>query len=206
MTGASAQVLAALLAAAALALLVRAAPESRLRPRPGSRPGPGRPGPPLAQAGPGSGPGRSRWPEPLRRNASDASRQATGHRHGPAPVPVVTDLVAVSLLTGLPPEVAVDAVAEALDAVGDPAAEVLRRKGPGFEPLVEALALAVATGLGPVPLVQAAGAQSRRRRAAAQQVAARRVGTLVVLPTGLCLLPAFVLLTVAPLVLDLVLG
>ena len=125
---------------------------------------------------------------------------------GGTPVPVVTDLVAAALLTGLPPAVAVEAVAEALDAADDPAGTALRAGGDGFAALTEALALAGATGLGPVPLVLAAASQARRARAARSQVAARRLGTLVVLPTGLCLLPAFVLLTVAPLVLDLLLG
>jgi hypothetical protein len=168
--------LAALLAAAAAALLVRPDPAARLA--------------------------RGRLPSwlRLRRNGSGPGLPGPG----PAPVPVVTDLVAAALLTGLPPAAAVEAVASALENVGDPAAESLRRNDSGFTPLTEALALAPASGLGPVPLVQAAAARSRRRRAAAQQVAARRVGTLVVLPTGVCLLPAFVLLTVAPLVVDLV--
>lgn len=178
MTGPTAA-LAALLAAAAAALLVRPDPAARL-----------------------ARPARGRLPSwlRLRRNGSGPGLPGPG----PAPVPVVTDLVAAALLTGLPPAAAVEAVASALENVGDPAAESLRRNDSGFTPLTEALALAQASGLGPVPLVQAAAARSRRRRAAAQQVAARRVGTLVVLPTGVCLLPAFVLLTVAPLVVDLV--
>ena len=147
-------------------------------------------------------------PDPARRlrrpTRSRPAREGPRAVPGAAPAPVVTDLVAAALLGGLPPAVAVDAVVTALDAVGDPAGKSLRRNDSAFDPLVEALALAGSTGLGPVPLVQAAATQARRRRAAAQQVAARRVGTLVVLPTGLCLLPAFVLLTVAPLVVDLV--
>jgi hypothetical protein len=97
--------------------------------------------------------------------------------------------------------------AAGMGAAGMGAAGMAGAGRPGaFGPLAEALELATRTGLGPVALVQAAAVEARRRRAAQSQVAARRLGTLVVLPTGLCLLPAFVLLTVAPLVLDLVLG
>jgi tight adherence protein B len=138
---------------------------------------------------------------------------------------VVTDLVAAVLLTGMPPTLAVEVVGDILSTAGDPAADGLRAVGAavrgavqsevttpddavpaGLQPLADALSLAARTGLGPVPLVHAAAAEARRRRAARSQVAARRLGTLVVLPTGLCLLPAFVLLTVAPLVIDLLLG
>jgi len=190
--------------------------------------------------------GRGRDPV-LRGPAGGPTAASTRRPPGqPAPEPVVTDLVVAALLTGLPPAVAVDAVADALEAAADPAATTLRalvdrsatplgaladrsatpvgaladsrravasaRPKPSplgedpFAALAEALDLAVRTGLGPVPLVEAAAVESRRRRAARRQVAARRLGTLVVLPTGLCLLPAFVLLTVAPLVLDLLLG
>lgn len=194
-------VTAGVFAAAAVALLVPPDPVARLSRAAG-----------VPRGGPRDGPVRwSRWPlrrsvarEPgsggrLRRGADRRPRSRT-------PVPVVTDLVAAALLTGLPPAVAVEAVADALDAADDPAAQALRSGVGGFEALTEALGLAAATGLGPVPLVRAAAGQARRARAARSQVAARRLGTLVVLPTGLCLLPAFVLLTVAPLVLDLLLG
>ncbi|MFN0283306.1 MAG: type II secretion system F family protein [Kineosporiaceae bacterium] len=171
-------------------------------------------------------------PGPTNGPTAGSTRRPAGQ---PAPEPVVTDLVAAALLSGLPPADAVNAVADALEAAADQAATPLRalvdrsatplgaladpshavasaRPKPSpvradpFAALAEALDLAVRTGLGPVPLVEAAAVESRRRRAARRQVAARRLGTLVVLPTGLCLLPAFVLLTVAPLVLDLLLG
>jgi hypothetical protein len=122
------------------------------------------------------------------------------------PVPVAMDLVAAALLTGLPPQAALVAVADAFEDLADPATASLRRLEGGFEVLGDALDLASRTGLGPVPLVRTAATEARRRRTARQQVAARRLATLVVLPTGLCLLPAFVLLTVAPLVIDLLLG
>lgn len=69
--------------------------------------------------------------------------------------------------------------------------------------LAEALALAREAGVAVAPLLSAAAEQERRARAAAARVAAARLGVQVVLPTGLCLLPAFVLLAVVPLVLAL---
>jgi hypothetical protein len=72
--------------------------------------------------------------------------------------------------------------------------------------LAAALSLSVATGAGPVALIRAAAEDHRRRLHTERTKAAHRLGVLVLLPTGLCLLPAFVLLTVVPLVIDLVLG
>ena len=72
--------------------------------------------------------------------------------------------------------------------------------------LAHASHLALVTGAGPADLVRA-GAQERRRLAAARSVqAARRLAVLVLLPTGLCLLPAFLLVTVVPLALSLLVG
>ena len=51
--------------------------------------------------------------------------------------------------------------------------------------------------------LRAAAEDQRRERASAQAVAVRRLAVLLVLPTGLCLLPAFLLLGVVPLVIDL---
>jgi tight adherence protein B len=108
----------------------------------------------------------------------------------------VADLVAALLAAGLP-------TAAALRVVVAAAREAGLAEPAGVEPLVEALALADATGLAPAGLVRAAAAEQRRRLSAARSVAAGRLSVLVVLPMGLCLLPAFVLLTVAPLAIGL---
>lgn len=121
-------------------------------------------------------------------------RRAPG-REVPPP-PVVADLVAALLAAGLP-------TAAALRVVVAAAREAGLAEPAGVEPLVEALALADATGLAPAGLVRAAAAEQRRRLSAARSVAAGRLSVLVVLPMGLCLLPAFVLLTVAPLAIGL---
>ncbi|HST84247.1 MAG TPA: hypothetical protein VLL08_21100 [Kineosporiaceae bacterium] len=70
----------------------------------------------------------------------------------------------------------------------------------------EALWLAARSGLPPTTLIRRSAAEERRRQAAAQARAVRRLEVLLVVPAGLCLLPAFILLGVAPMVLDLVLG
>ena len=106
---------------------------------------------------------------------------------------VAADLVAALLSAGLPP-------AGALAAVERSAADLGLAAPAGLEPVLEAVALAEATGLGPAGLVRSAAVEQRRRESAAADVAARRLAVLVVLPMGLLLLPAFVLLTVAPLV------
>ena len=148
-------------------------------------------------------------------------------------VPALLDLVAEVMASGASAPRAVAAVAECLDHVRDPTARHLARlaaelqgtarpwmplrrapdiraasAGPddAVAALTAALALSVATGAGPVVLIRAAAEEHRRRSEVELTRAAQRLGVLVLLPTGLCLLPAFVLLTIAPLVIDLVLG
>ncbi len=70
----------------------------------------------------------------------------------------------------------------------------------------ESLWLAARSGLPPTTLIRRSAVEERRRQTAAQLRAVRRLEVLLVVPAGLCLLPAFILLGVAPLVLDLVLG
>jgi hypothetical protein len=122
------------------------------------------------------------------------------------PAPVVIDLVAAVVEAGAPPSRAVRLVSGCLSDAGDPAGELLvsRDAAPAaWRPLFGALDLADSCGLGPVGLLRSAAGEQRRRRAEALAVAARRLAVLAVLPTALCLLPAFIVLTVIPLVLDL---
>lgn len=72
--------------------------------------------------------------------------------------------------------------------------------------LAEALDLAVRAGVAPAAMVQRAAATLRRRQAVAQQRAVRRLEIWLVAPAGLCWLPAFVLVGVVPLVVDLLRG
>jgi tight adherence protein B len=138
------------------------------------------------------------------------------------PGPVLLDLVAAVLHAGVPVTTALRVVGEAASAQGDARAgrELLRLAerhdfvlggADGSAPawvaaLDEVLLLARDSGLAAAPLLTATAAEERRRQAAIARAAAARLGVRVVLPTGLCLLPAFVLLAIVPLVLALLGG
>lgn len=80
------------------------------------------------------------------------------------------------------------------------------RPDAGLEVLADAVRMAAAAGLPPAALVRRAAAEERRRSATARQRAIRRLEVLLVLPVGLCLLPAFVLLGIVPVIVDLLVG
>jgi hypothetical protein len=142
------------------------------------------------------------------------------------PSPLILDLVAALVQGGAPPRAALRSVGEALQAMGDRRGDELlaastrigrpitaTATGPEPAPaerltavLEEALWLAARSGLPPTALLRRCAAEERRRRNAAQLGAIRRLEVLLVVPAGLCLLPAFVLLGVVPVVLDLILG
>jgi Type II secretion system (T2SS), protein F len=135
------------------------------------------------------------------------------------PGPVLLDLVAAVLNAGAPVTTALRVVGQAAFGQGDVRAgqELLRLADrhdlalaavdgatpPWVAALDEALLLARESGAAVAPLLAATAEEERRRRAAAARAAAARLGVRVVLPTGLCLLPAFVLLAIVPLVLAL---
>lgn len=160
------------------------------------------------------------------RYGSLAGQDLSGRVHRrdpPMPIALVLDLVAAGLDAGVSPSAAVRAVSDVLAAVDDPSAELLvecatmpsavgsgRGTNTGLAgpvgALQRALALAQTTGIAPASLVRSAAEQERCRRAAAQAVAARRLGVFAVVPLAVCLLPAFLVLTVIPVVLDLLQG
>jgi tight adherence protein B len=127
--------------------------------------------------------------------------------------------VAAVLQAGAPVTTALRVVGQAASSQGDVRAgrelielaerhdlalgAVDRAAPPWVVALDEALLLARESGAAVVPLLAAAAEEDRRRRAADARAAAARLGVRVVLPTGLCLLPAFVLLAIVPLVLAL---
>jgi len=144
-------------------------------------------------------------------------------RSGPGglPGPVALDLVAAVLRGGVPVTGSLRMVAASLDSFGAPGREDLLLLADRFdlaldmrlEPastwavlLQDALLLARDSGLAPGPVLATAAADARRRRATRRRLTAARLGVRLVLPTGLCLLPAFMLLTVVPLVLALLGG
>lgn len=73
---------------------------------------------------------------------------------------------------------------------------------PVLRPLAAALEPGWADGVDPCPLVRQAAASIRSRRRQEAQEAAARLGARLVLPLGLCFLPAFVLLAMAPVLLS----
>ena len=149
-----------------------------------------------------------------------ARRHPRGRAGGPTlSRPVLLDLVAAVLHAGVPVTTALRVVGEAASGQGDAEAgqELLRlaeshdlgladvdRTASGWvAALDDVLLLARDSGVAVAPLLTAAAAEERRRQAADARAAAARLGVRVVLPTGLCLLPAFVLLAIVPLVLAL---
>ncbi|MBE8145936.1 type II secretion system F family protein [Brevibacterium casei] len=121
------------------------------------------------------------------------------------------DLVAICLTAGLPIPVALTLTAEATgDRSGLP--RIARAKTIGgddlapddrLRPVLEVFAFSEQTGVGPAPLIESVAgelrAASRRRR----QEAAAALGVGLVVPLGVCILPAFLLLSVVPVVISL---
>ncbi|GAA1871081.1 type II secretion system F family protein [Brevibacterium marinum] len=121
------------------------------------------------------------------------------------------DLVAICLTSGLPIPVALTMTAE---ATGDRSrlGRIARSMTIGGQepseddrllPVLEVFEFAEHTGVGPAPLIESVAeelrASSRRRR----QEAAAALGVRLVVPLGVCILPAFLLLSVVPVVISL---
>lgn len=133
---------------------------------------------------------------------------------------LLLDLVAVALAAGAPVPTALAAVGSAWPG---PVGQVVARAARALElgapwdvawagasgaarALAGALAPAWLTGASPVPLLRAAAERSRATRRAAARAAAGRLGVQLVLPLGLCFLPAFMLLGLVPVVVSLASG
>lgn len=131
-----------------------------------------------------------------------------------ADLPLAADLMAAGLRAGAPVDHAAAAVAEAIGGpLGERLARVARSLRLGAEP-VEAWGH-VAAVAGAARMARAAVRSSasgaalagaltrladdlRADRAVASEAAARRAGVLIVLPLGLCFLPAFILAGLVP--------
>lgn len=121
------------------------------------------------------------------------------------------DLVAICLTSGLPIPVALTLTA---DATGDRSGlgRIARSMTIGGQelgdddrllPVLDVFEFSERTGVGPAPLIESVAkelrASSRRRR----QEAAAALGVKLVVPLGVCILPAFLLLSVVPVVISL---
>lgn len=130
------------------------------------------------------------------------------------------DLLALALGSGVPLVTAVEAVAE--DA-GDQVARHLRQVAAAmrwgvdevrawdglpavWKPAAASLALAVTAGVPPGALLRRAADDIRRGERQRLDEAIGRVSVLIVVPLGLCFLPAFALLTVVPVVMTIARG
>ncbi|HLU33606.1 MAG TPA: type II secretion system F family protein, partial [Natronosporangium sp.] len=133
-----------------------------------------------------------------------------------AALPLAADLLAVTLRGGAPVDRATLAVAE---AVPGPLAERLARVGrtlslggtpgeawaelapvPGGQRLVRAAVRSAEHGSALAAALRRLADDLRADRAIAADAAARRAGVLIVLPLGLCFLPAFVLAGLVPVI------
>nr|WP_239130686.1 type II secretion system F family protein [Actinoplanes nipponensis] len=133
-----------------------------------------------------------------------------------ADLPLGADLLAAVLRAGAPVDRAVSAVA---DALGGPLGERLARVGrslrlgaepgeawahladmPGAGRLVAAAVRSSASGGALAGALTRLADDLRGDRAVAVEAAAHRAGVLIVLPLGLCFLPAFVLAGLVPVV------
>jgi tight adherence protein B len=147
--------------------------------------------------------------------AGGRATESAGWLQPALPVPVVLELVCAALEAGLATSAAVQA---ALALAGGPTAQAhLLLGGWGgaagtrrsdvvaapWLPLARALDLADRTGASAAVLLRGAAADERARRRRRAQVRAGRLGVQLVVPLGLTVLPAFVLLGVAPVVLGL---
>ncbi|MFG3297679.1 type II secretion system F family protein [Micromonospora chersina] len=133
-----------------------------------------------------------------------------------ADLPLAADLLAAALRAGAPVDRSVLAVA---DALGGPLADRLGRVGrtlelggtaaeawehlgpvPGAERLVTGAIRSSSSGAALAGALTRLADDLRSDRSTAAEAAARRAGVLIVLPLGLCFLPAFILAGLVPVI------
>ena len=133
-----------------------------------------------------------------------------------ADAPIAADLLGAALAAGVTAEAALPVVAGAVGGplglrlkhvwrllrLGQPAASAWAQLGPEpvLAPLVAAASRSARTGAPLAELLAWAAVDLRQEAHAAARAEIRAAGIRAVLPLGLCLLPAFVLLGVVPLV------
>ncbi|MEU4333428.1 type II secretion system F family protein [Micromonospora lupini] len=150
----------------------------------------------------------------LRRIESPAARSR--RLREAADLPLAADLLAAAMRAGAPVDRSVLAVAEALDG---PLASRLARVGrtlllgggpveawsaldgvPGAERLAAAAFRSANSGAALAGALTRLADDLRADRATAAEASARRAGVLIVLPLGLCFLPAFILAGLVPVI------
>ncbi|WGW11057.1 hypothetical protein LWF01_13230 [Saxibacter everestensis] len=137
---------------------------------------------------------------------------------------LVMDLVAVGLHSGLAPNRALEVVAAAVgeggadlatlgrsllleqadEAISEQPDDQHSRRSALTRDIASTIRFAHLTGAPAAGLIQSRVEELRRRRVREAQAAAGRLGVRLVLPLGLCILPAFIALGVMPVVISLV--
>lgn len=174
---------------------------------------------------PGSGGSARDWRGLLRRRrrggaagteADEGADEGSEVRLGD--VAAACDLVALALTSGAGVDQALTEVAEGSGApVGAALRSIVASRRWGLDPvvggsdlawgpLVRAVRLAEAAGVPPAAAMRRAAEDLRSRRQHRWETATARLRVQVVLPLGLCFLPAFLLTTVVPVVLALAAG
>ncbi|MER5554160.1 type II secretion system F family protein [Streptomyces sp. NPDC002793] len=137
-------------------------------------------------------------------------------------LPMAADLLASCLSAGAGPRDAAEAVGE---SIGGPVGERLARTAaeislggepsqawgrfgeiPGAAPLARCLERAATTGAPAAEPVSRLADEMRAERTSAAVARAQRAGVLITAPVGLCFLPAFLTVGVAPVVIGLAVG
>ena len=151
-----------------------------------------------------------------------AWRSRVSRRRGPdggADPALLLDLMAVALAAGAPLPAALSAVGAAWPgADGRSLVRAARARelgapwdvawagGGAVAAVAAALEPAWTAGASPGPLLRTAADRLRSRRGAQLRAAAARLGVRLVVPLGLCYLPAFVLVGLVPVVISLAVG
>ncbi|WP_406451623.1 type II secretion system F family protein [Streptomyces sp. NBC_00876] len=151
-----------------------------------------------------------------------AAAQASGAAESARQLPLAADLLAACISAGAGPREAAEAVGESL---GGPVGEQLSRTAaeirlggdpavawgrfgeiPGAAALARCLDRAGSTGAPAAEPVSRLAEGMRAERASAAVARAQRAGVLITAPVGLCFLPAFLVIGVAPVVIGLAKG
>ncbi|MER5970291.1 type II secretion system F family protein [Streptomyces sp. NPDC002055] len=175
-------------------------------------------GVPGCLAGAAAGYGVHRW----RRSRSERTVVTEDAEAVSRQLPLAADLLAACLAAGAGPREAADAVGRSLGGpVGDRLARTAAELRLGAEPatawgrlgalagargLARCLERAQATGSPAVQPVTRVAAECRAERARTATAGARRAGVLATAPLGLCFLPAFLTVGVAPVLIGLATG
>ncbi|MFJ6937408.1 type II secretion system F family protein [Streptomyces sp. NPDC101132] len=165
------------------------------------------------------GRGWVRWAVRWRRRVD---RVGAGRREDGRQLPFAADLLGACLAAGAGPREAAEVVG---DSLGGPVGERLARAGaelrlggepgeawgrlaaiPGARPLADCLERAARTGAPAAEPVSRLAAGLRAERARAATARAQRAAVLITAPVGLCFLPAFLAVGVAPVVIGLAAG